>query len=162
MYQKGHLKYNVWIKTRKGKWMVICIYRTPAQNKQYFLENLSMIVDHFLSIYNDYTFEGTSQQIFILMKTSWRHLDQGYYIRVSHTFSEDVSRLFGQNQYVCLGHTSSRRFQDILSRRLAKRLQDIFKMSSKRLQEVLLKHFHEVFQTSWKMSSRRFQDVSSR
>ena len=36
--------------------MVVCIYRTPAQNKQYFLENLSMIADHFLSIYNDYTF----------------------------------------------------------------------------------------------------------
>ena len=24
----------------------MCIYRPPAQSKQYFLENLSMIVDH--------------------------------------------------------------------------------------------------------------------
>ena len=31
---------------RKEKWMFMCIYRPPAQSKQYFLENLSMIVDH--------------------------------------------------------------------------------------------------------------------
>ena len=33
---------------RREKFMRI--YRPPAQNKQYFLENLSMIVDHFSSI----------------------------------------------------------------------------------------------------------------
>ena len=39
---------------RKEKWMFICIYRIPAQNKQYFLENLSMIVDHYSSIYDNH------------------------------------------------------------------------------------------------------------
>ena len=34
---------------RKEKWMFMCIYKPPAQNKQYFLENLSMIVDHILA-----------------------------------------------------------------------------------------------------------------
>ena len=80
------------------------------------------------------------------MKTSSRHLDQGDYIRVSHTFSEDASRFFGQNQYVCLGHTSSRRFQDILSRRLQDVLQNVFKTSSRCLQNV--------FKRSCKTSSR--------
>ena len=31
---------------KKEKWMFISIYRPPSQNKQYFWENLSMIVDH--------------------------------------------------------------------------------------------------------------------
>ena len=139
--------------------MVICIYRTPAQNKQYFLENLSMIVDHFLSIYNDYTFQGTSQQIFILMKTSSRHLDQGDYIRVSHTFSEDASRFFGQNQYVCLGHTSSRRFQDILSRRLQDVLQNVFKTSSRCLQNVFKRSCKNIFMKSSRRLEKCLQDV---
>ena len=39
---------------RKEKWMFMCIYRPPAQNKQYFLENLSMIVDHYSSIYDNH------------------------------------------------------------------------------------------------------------
>ena len=34
--------------------MLVCIYRPPAQNKQYFLENVSMIVDHYLSIYDNH------------------------------------------------------------------------------------------------------------
>ena len=33
--------------------MFMYIYRPPAQNKQYFLENLSMIVDHYSSIYDN-------------------------------------------------------------------------------------------------------------
>ena len=31
----------------------LCIYRPPAQIKQYFLESLSMIVDHYSSIYDN-------------------------------------------------------------------------------------------------------------
>ena len=38
---------------RKEKWMFMCIYRPCAQNKQYFLENLSMIVDRYSSIYDN-------------------------------------------------------------------------------------------------------------
>ena len=34
--------------------MFICIYRPAAQNKQYFLENVSMIVDHYSSIYDNH------------------------------------------------------------------------------------------------------------
>ena len=39
---------------RKEKWMFMCIYRPPSQNKQYFLEKLSEIIDHFSSIYDNY------------------------------------------------------------------------------------------------------------
>ena len=39
---------------RKEKWMFMGIYRPPAQNKQYFLENLYMSVDHYLSIYDNH------------------------------------------------------------------------------------------------------------
>ena len=35
---------------RKEKWMFMYIYRPPAQDKQYFSENLSKIVDHYASI----------------------------------------------------------------------------------------------------------------
>ena len=43
---------------RKEKWMFMCIYRPPAQSKQYFLENLSMIVDHYSSIYDNHIILG--------------------------------------------------------------------------------------------------------
>ena len=80
-----------------------------------------------------------SQQKFVLMKTSWRRL-------------EDVFRLHLQK-------TSSRCFQDVLVKTkifvLTICLQDIFKMPSRR--------FQDVFKTSSrrlaKTSSRRFQDV---
>ena len=34
--------------------MVMCIYKSPAQNKQYFIKNLSMIVEHYSSIYDSH------------------------------------------------------------------------------------------------------------
>ena len=43
---------------RKEKWMFICIYRPPSQNKQYFLENLSMITDQYSSIYDNHIILG--------------------------------------------------------------------------------------------------------
>ena len=43
---------------RREKWMFMRIYRPPAQNKQYFLENLSMIVDHFSSICDNHIILG--------------------------------------------------------------------------------------------------------
>ena len=43
---------------RKEKWMFMCIYRPPSQNKQYFLEKLSEIIDHFSSIYDNYIILG--------------------------------------------------------------------------------------------------------
>ena len=38
--------------------MFMRIYRPPAQNKQYFLENLPMIVDHYSSIYDNHIILG--------------------------------------------------------------------------------------------------------
>ena len=90
--------------------------------------------------------EPTSQQTFVLMKTSFvfvfeRRLDEDEYIFINHTSSEDVL----QDQYIRLVHTSSRR------------LQDIFKTSSIRLQKVFKTFRKYVLKTS----SRRFEDVSS-
>ena len=88
-----------------------------------------------------------AQQTFVLMKTSWRCL--------SSSSSEDVliktnmfalalrlqktsSRRLGQGQYIRLGHTSSRR------------LQDVFKTSSRRLAKTSSRHLQDVFKTSCK------------
>ena len=43
---------------RKEKWMFMCIYTPSTQNKQYFLENLSMTVDHYWSIYDNHIIVG--------------------------------------------------------------------------------------------------------
>ena len=42
------------LNVRKERWVFLCIYRPPAQNKQYFLDNLTMIVDHYSSIFNNH------------------------------------------------------------------------------------------------------------
>ena len=100
------------------------------------------------------------------MKTSWR--------RLLSSSSEDSSRQtyslylyvsrrrLDQDQYIRIGHTSSRRLQEVLEKRLqdifkafSRRLQDIFKTSSKRLRDVLQKRLQDVFKTS----SRHLQDA---
>ena len=100
------------------------------------------------------------------MKTSWR--------RLLSSSSEDSSRQtyslylyvsrrrLDQDQYIRIGHTSSRRLQEVLEKRLqdifkafSRRLQDIFKTSSKRLRDVLQKRLQDIFKTS----SRRLQDI---
>ena len=69
----------------------------------------------------------------------FKTFDQDEYIRLSLRSSEDAfktsSRRLGQDQYIRLGHMSSRLFQDFFktsSRRLAKipsrRFQDLFKL----------------------------------
>ena len=91
-----------------------------------------------------------SRKTFVLMKTSWR--------RLSSSSSEDVfktpSRRLGQDQYIRLGYTSSRRLQDVF-KTSSRRLQDVFKTSSRR--------FQDVFKTSSrclaKTSLRRLQNV---
>ena len=40
------------------KWMFMCIYIPPSQNKQYFLEKLSGIIDHYFSMYDNYIILG--------------------------------------------------------------------------------------------------------
>ena len=112
-----------------------------------------------------------TQQTFVLMKTSWRRLDQDEYVRLSLTSSEDVfktsSRRLGQDQYIRLGHTSSRRLQNVF-KTSSRRLQIVFKTSSRRLQDVVKtfwRHLQDVFKTSStrlaKISSRGFQGVPS-
>ena len=43
---------------RKEKWMLVCIYRPPKQDSQCFLENLSLIIDHYSSIYDNHIILG--------------------------------------------------------------------------------------------------------
>ena len=43
---------------RKERWMFVCIYRPPKQDSQYFLENLSLIIDHYSSIYDNHIILG--------------------------------------------------------------------------------------------------------
>ena len=38
--------------------MLVCIYRPPKQDSQYFLENLSLIIDHYSSIYDNHIILG--------------------------------------------------------------------------------------------------------
>ena len=38
---------------RKEKWTFMCIYGPPSQKKQYFLDKLSEITNHYFSIYSN-------------------------------------------------------------------------------------------------------------
>ena len=89
------------------------------------------------------------------MKASWRRLEDVFRLCLQKTSSrrlEDVliktnmfasalrlqktsSRRLGQDQYIRLGYTSSRR------------LQDVFKTSSRHLQDVLQRYLQDVFKT---------------
>ena len=88
-------------------------------------------------------------------RTSWRRLDQGEYVRLSLTSSEDV--LVKTNIFVL-----AIRLQDVF-KTFSRRLQDVFKTSSRRLQDVLPRCLQDVFKTSSrrlaKTSSRHLQDV---
>ena len=106
-----------------------------------------------------------SHQTFVLMKTPWRCLSSsssedvfktswswGIYSPYSYVFRWRLD----QDQYIRLGHTSSRHFPQV------------FKMSSRHLQDVS-KMFQDVLKTSsghlqdfFKTSSRHLQDVLQR
>ena len=94
------------------------------------------------------------------LKTSSRRLSQDQYIRLGHMSSRRLQDVF---------KTFSRHFQDFLQNCLqdifktsSRRLQDIFKTSLRRLQNVL-RSFQDVFKTSSrrlaKTPSRHLQDV---
>ena len=94
-----------------------------------------------------------THQIFVLIRP-----DQGV-LKTSFVFIfrrrlQDVlktsSRRLGQDQYIRLGHMSSRRLQDVF-KRSSRRFQDIFKTSAK----LSSRHLQDVFKTS----SRRLQNV---
>ena len=43
---------------RKEKWLVISIYRSPSQNSEYFLNNLTVMIDFFVDTYDNYLIIG--------------------------------------------------------------------------------------------------------
>ena len=113
----------------------------------------------------------------------WRRLEDVFKMSFVFVFR----RRLDQNQYNRLGHTSSRRLQDVfktssrllqdvlprlLQDVLQKRLQDIFKTSSRRFQDVfktfsrrvqdIFKTYSRRFEDFFKTSSRRLANISSR
>ena len=108
-----------------------------------------------------FVFRRRLQDVF---KTSWSR-------RMYSPYSYVFRRSLDQDQHILLGHTSSRRFQDVFKTSL-RHLQDFFKMFWKRLQDVSKRsprRFQDVFKTSlrhlqdfFKMFWKRLQDVSKR
>ena len=97
-----------------------------------------------------------------LQKTSSRHL-QDVLIKTNilallKCFQKTSSRSLDQDQYVRLGHTSSRRLQDVSRKRLQDALQNT---SSRHLQDVF-KSFSRCLQDVFKTSSRLLAKTSSR
>ena len=43
---------------RKEKWLVISIYRPPSQDSEFFLNSLTIILDHFAKAYDNYLIMG--------------------------------------------------------------------------------------------------------
>ena len=94
-----------------------------------------------------------------------------------HPLQKTSSRRLDQDEYIHLGHTSSRHFQDVLQKHLqgvfktfSRRLQDVFKTSSRclaktfsrRLTKASSRHLQDVFNTFWRRLWRRLQDVLQR
>ena len=104
-----------------------------------------------LVLNTDLKFNSASQQTFVLVKTSWRHL--------SSSSSKDVFKT-SWSRRICSPqpYVFRRRLQDVLVKTnifiLAIHLQD-FKTFSRRLQDVFKTSCKKVFKTS----SRRLQDV---
>ena len=88
-----------------------------------------------------------------LQKTSSRRLDQDQYIRLGHMSSRRLQDVFRR-----LAKISSKHLQDVLE----KRLQDIFKTSSRHLQDVLQRCLQGAFRTYYQVTPFlliSFQDV---
>ena len=110
----------------------------------------------------------TPQQTFVLMKTSSRRLIKTDMFPLALRLQKTSPRRLGQEQYIRLGHMSSRSLQDVFktfSRRLQDvfktSCQDVFKTSSKRLQGIF-KTFWRRLQDFFKTSSRRLAKIPSR
>ena len=114
-----------------------------------------------------FVFRRRLQDVF---KTSW---SRRIYSPDSYFFRrrlQEVFKTLDQDQYIRLGHTSSRRYQDVLRKRLqdilktsSRHFQDVFKTSSRHLQDILLRRFQDVFKTSckdvFKTCSRRIIEL---
>ena len=46
------------INLRKEKWLVISVYRPPSQNSEYFLNNLTVLIEYFADTYDNYLIMG--------------------------------------------------------------------------------------------------------
>ena len=104
-----------------------------------------------------------SKKVFPSKHSSWwRPLEDVFCLRLQKTsWSRQIClpwpcvfrrRRLGQDQYIRLGHMSSRRLQDVFktsSRRLAKtssrRFEDVFRTSSRHPQDVLPRRLQDVF-----------------
>ena len=98
-----------------------------------------------------FVFRRRLQDVF---KMSWSRRTYSLYSYVFKT----SSRCLDQDQYIRLGHTSSRRLQDVLPRCL----QNVFKTSSRHLQDVLQRFLQDAFKTYNQVILillTRFQDV---
>ena len=95
-----------------------------------------------------------------------RRLYQDEYTWPNHSSSEDAfktySKLLGQDQYIRLGHTSSKRLQDVFKTSyqdvFKTSCQDVFKMFLRPFQDVLPRRLQNVFKTF----SRRLAKMPSR
>ena len=118
-----------------------------------------------------YQFKGTiTQQTFVLMKKSWRcledvfclrlykmssrRLDQDEYIHLTYTSLEDVFKTsWSRPRYSSWSYVLARRLQYVFKTSY----ENVFKTSSRSLAKASSRRLQNVFKTS----SKRFQDVLS-
>ena len=107
-----------------------------------------------------------TQQTFVLMNTSWRHLEDVFCLRLQKMSSRRLQDIL-QKCLQDLFNMSSRRFQDVL-KTYSRRFEDISKTSSRRLEKISSRCFqdHQVklflltcFQNDFEMYSKRFWDI---
>ena len=84
----------------------------------------------------------TSQQTFILMKTSWRRIEDV----ICLCLQKMSSRRLDQDEHIRLSHAPSRRRQDVLVKTNIFVLVTRFKTSSRRLRKTSSRHLQEKFQ----------------
>ena len=106
-------------------------------------------------------------KILKLVLRKWSRRLQDVFIKTNALLirlQKTSSRRLHQDQHIRLGHTSSRRLQDVF-KTSSRRLQDVFKTSSRRLQDVLKtssRYLQDVFKTYYQVKLflvTQFQDV---
>ena len=107
---------------------------------------------------------ATTHQTFVLMKTSWRRLEDVFRLRLQKTSSRRLQDVLIKTNIFVLAirlqgvfKTFSRRLQDVF-KTFSRRPQDIFKIFWRRLQDVF-KTSSRPLEGVFKTSSRRLQDV---
>ena len=100
-----------------------------------------------------------TQQTFVLMKTSWRLLEDVFHLRLQKTYSRSLQDVLIKTNIF------TKRFQDVFKTSC----QDIFKTSSRRLAKTSSRHLQDVFKTTsrhlqevFKTFRRRLQDALQR